>query len=67
MTKSQPPLGMPSPTEVEGKEVTTIYIFAEQTTTDGKRYLLGYEFDNPSTGDVEVLDVSEYLGKWRLR
>jgi len=45
----------------------TIFIFAEQTTTDGKRYLLGYEFDNPGTGDVEVLDVSEYLRKWRPR
>ena len=37
----------------------TIFIFAEQTTTDGKRYLLGYELGNQSTGDVVVLDVSE--------
>ena len=41
----------------------TIFIFAEQTTTDGKRYLLGYESDNPSTGDVVVLDVG--LEKWQ--
>ena len=34
----------------------TIYIFAEQTTTDGRRFLLGYESDSPSTGDVVVLE-----------
>jgi len=47
----------------------TIYIFAEQTTTDGKRFLLGYELgeSSPSTGDIEVLDVSEYLEEWRPR
>ena len=39
----------------------TIYIFAEQTTTDGKRFLLGYELDesSTSTGDVVVLEMRE--------
>jgi len=37
----------------------TIYIFAEQTTTDGRRFLLGYESDSPSTGDVVVLERGE--------
>ena len=37
----------------------TIFIFAEQTTTDGKRFLLGYEESSPSTGDVVVLDIGE--------
>ena len=38
--------------------VETIYIFAEQTTTDGKRFLLGYELGepSPSTRDVVVLE-----------
>jgi len=39
--------------------VKTIFVFAEQTTTDGKRFLLGYELDNPSTGDVVVLEERE--------
>jgi len=39
----------------------TIFIFAEQTTTDGKRFLLGYEESSPSTGDVEVLEEQEGL------
>jgi len=37
----------------------TIFIFAEQTTTDGKRFLLGYEESSPSTGDVVVLEERE--------
>ncbi len=39
----------------------TIFIFAEQTTTDGKRFLLGYELgeSSTSTGDVVVLDERE--------
>jgi len=41
--------------------VKTIFIFAEQTTTDGKRFLLGYELgeSSPSTGDVVVLEERE--------
>jgi len=38
-----------------------IFFYAEESTTDGKRYLLGYELGDPSTGDVVVLERSERM------
>ena len=37
----------------------TIFFYAEESATDGKKYLLGYDESSPCTGDVVVLDVSE--------
>ena len=42
-----------------------IIYYIKTSTTDGKEYLLGYDTNNPSTGDVKILERE--MGKlgWR--
>jgi len=45
----------------------TIFIFAEQTTTDGKRFLLGYELGSLTAPDFDSICIQAHTFLYTIR